>query len=277
MASGVSSAVVSSRSTGAVLAALGRVIFAFAIVALGVETFVRARSLGDNLGFNYSVVAVLPWLPAGIPWLAYLFGAIWIACAIGLLSQKTRASAAIVLGILISVCALILEVPKAAVHASSMSLRTIVFEPLSIAALAWLIPSSGVPRLLAVLSRYILAVSFIVFGVDHFLALAGIGTLVPSWIPWHVFWIAFFGALFVAAGLSFALHILERWAAIGIGLMFAIWVLTLHIPRTLGYYGIPNALHDPNEWSSLFIAIALCGGPWAISQNIASPSRSLKP
>ena len=277
MASGVSSAVVSSRSTDTALVALGRVIFAFAIVALGVETFVRARSPGDNLGFNYSVVAVLPWLPAGIPWLAYLFGAIWIACAIGLLRQRTRPTAALILGVLITLCTLALEVPKAAVHAGSMSLRTIVFEPLSIAALAWLIPASGVPRFLPVLSRYILAVSFIVFGVDHFLALAGIGTLLPSWIPWHVFWIAFFGAVFVVAGLSFAFHILERWAAIGIGLMFAIWVVTLHVPRTLGFYGIPNALHDPNEWSSLFIAIALCGGPWAISQNIAPPSRSPKP
>ncbi len=254
----------------------GRVIYVLAIIALGIETFVRARSPGDNLGFNYSVVAVLPWLPAGIPWLAYLFGAIWIACAIGLLVQRTRVAAAITLGVLITVCTLVLEVPKAMVHLGSMSLRTIVFEPLSIAALAWLTPASGVPQFLRVFSRYILALSFIVFGVDHFLALAGIGALIPSWIPWHVFWIAFFGAVFVAAGLSFALHVMERGAAIGIGLMFAIWVVTLHIPRTLGFYGIPNALHDPNEWSSLFIAIALCGGPWAISQNIVSRPRSVE-
>jgi uncharacterized membrane protein len=276
MATSASPAVLSTERHSTLLVTLGVAIYALAIIALGVETLLRAHSPGDNLGFNYSVVAVLPWLPAGMPWLAYIFGGIWIACAAGLLSPRTRKPAAIVLGVLIAVCALLLEVPKAAAHAGSMSLRTIVFEPLSIAALAWLIPESGVPRVLTVFSRYILAVSFIVFGIDHFLALTGIGTLVPSWIPWHVFWIAFFGAVFVAAGLSFAFGILEHWASIGVGLMFAIWVVTLHVPRTLGYYGVPGALHDPNEWSSLFIATALCGGSWAISENVGRTSRVLK-
>jgi hypothetical protein len=44
--------------------------------------------------------------------------------------------------------------------------------------------------------------------------------------------------------------------------MFAIWVVTLHLPRVLGLYGIPGAAHDPDEWSSLFIAVALWGGLW---------------
>lgn len=47
--------------------------------------------------------------------------------------------------------------------------------------------------------------------------------------------------------------------------MFAIWVLTLHLPRVLGLYGIAGAPRNPNEWSSLFIAIALWGGSWALA------------
>ena len=46
--------------------------------------------------------------------------------------------------------------------------------------------------------------------------------------------------------------------------MFGIWVVTLHLPRVLGVYGIPGAPRDPDEWSSLFIAVALCGGLWAL-------------
>jgi hypothetical protein len=49
--------------------------------------------------------------------------------------------------------------------------------------------------------------------------------------------------------------------------MFALWVITLHIPRTLGFYHIPGATADPDEWSSLFIAIGLWGGPWAVAKN----------
>ena len=67
---------------------VGRVVFSFAIVALGVETLVSARYVTDGLGPQYKVIPVLPWLPA-IPRLAYLFGAILVACGAGFLSQRT--------------------------------------------------------------------------------------------------------------------------------------------------------------------------------------------
>jgi hypothetical protein len=102
--------------------------------------------------------------------------------------------------------------------------------------------------------------------MDHFLALAFIATLLPAWIPWHVFWVTFFGAAFIAAGLSIGLNFVQRWGAACIGLMFGIWVVTLHLPRVLGLYAIPGAPRDPNEWSSLFIAIALWGGSWALAR-----------
>ncbi len=50
--------------------------------------------------------------------------------------------------------------------------------------------------------------------------------------------------------------------------MFAIWVVTLHLPRTLGLYAIPGVTRNSDEWSSLFIAIALWGGSWAIARNL---------
>jgi putative oxidoreductase len=104
----------------------------------------------------------------------------------------------------------------------------------------------------------------IVFGVDHFLALVGIGELMPGWIPWHVFWVAFFGAVFIAGGWSLDFRWFRRWGAAGVGLMFAIWVVTLYLPRVLGLYDIPGAPHDRDEWSSLFIAVALWGGLCAL-------------
>lgn len=68
---------------------VGRVVFSLAIVALGVETLVCARYVTDGLGPQYKVIPVLPWLPA-IPWLAYLFGAILVACGAGLLNAGVR-------------------------------------------------------------------------------------------------------------------------------------------------------------------------------------------
>lgn len=210
---------------GDALRRIGVAVFAFAMVALGVETLICARDAAQVLGPQYNVIPVIPWLPA-ISWLSYLFGAVWVACGVRL----------------------------------SISLRTAVFEPLALASLAWLFPGRvSTPDFLARAGRYLLALSLIVFGVDHFLALIGIGELLPGWIPWHAFWVAFFGAVFIAGGLSMGFNCLQQWGAAGVGLMFAIWVVALHLPRVLGLYGIPGALHDPDEWSKSYLSPSHCG------------------
>jgi uncharacterized membrane protein len=241
----------------------GRFVFSVATVAVGIETLVCARYASHTLGPQYEVIPVIPWLPA-IPWLAYAIGAIFVACGVGVQFTRTRRMAALVLGALMFLGALVLVAPKYAANVASMGLRTVVLEPLALASLAWLLPDRGeMPAWLTRLSRYVLALSLIVFGVDHFLALAPIGSLIPAWIPWHLFWVAFFGAALIAAGLGFAIGGLDRPAALGMGLMFGVWVVTLHLPRVLGLYGIPGAPTDPDEWSSLLIAVGLWGGMWS--------------
>ena len=258
----------------AAVSSLGRTLFSLAIVALGIETLACARHVGHSLGPQYNVIPALPWLPA-TPWIAYGFGTIWVACGAALLSRRMLRSAAIALGGLLLLCALLLDVPKYAVDLGSISLRTTAFEPLALAVLAWLLPGPGaIPGSLTRGSRYLLALCLIVSGVDHFLALAFIATLLPAWIPWHAFWVALFGVALIAAGLSIGLNILQRCAAASIGLMFGIWVVTLHVPRVLGLYAIPGAPTDPNEWSSLFIATALWGGLWALARVQAPLERA---
>jgi hypothetical protein len=249
------------------LLSIGRPIYALAIIALGFETMVCAGYASHSLGPQHEVIPALPWLPA-IPGLAYAFGIIWVVCGAGLLSMRSLRPAAMALGGLLFLCTMVLDVPKNAADIGSISLRTIVFEPFALACLAWLLPGPGAtPLWLERASRYLLALSLIVFGVDHFLALGFIANLIPGWIPFHVFWVAFFGVVFIAAGLSIAFNFLLRWGAAGIGLMFGIWVVTLHLPRVLGLYAIPGAPHNPNEWSSLFIAMALWGGFWALAHT----------
>ncbi len=190
---------------------------------------------------GYSAVPVLPWLPA-IPWLVAVFGVIWVACGVGLLTRRWLRISAIVLGGLLALCALVLVLPKYIAAPGNMGLRTVVLEPLALGAFALLLPGEGaMPAWVVHASRWVIALAFIVFGVDHFLALEGIGSLLPDWIPWHVFWIAFFGVVFVAGGLSIGLRLFDRWATAGIGLMFGIWVITLHLPRTLGFYSVLGA------------------------------------
>ncbi len=249
---------------------LGRVVFSLAIIGLGVETLVCARYVGYSLGPQYAVIPALPWLPAN-PWIAYSFGVIWVLCGVGLLFRTTLRMAAMTLSALLFLCALALDVPKNAANVGSISLRTTAFEPLAVASLAWLFAGHGLTPLLARGSRFVLGLALVVFGIDHFLALGFIATLIPHWIPWRVFWVAFFGVAFIAGGVSVGLNLLQRWGAAGTGLMFAIWVVTLHLPRVFGLYGIPGAPRDPNEWSSLFIAVGLWGGLWALAGTDPRP------
>ena len=130
------------------LAAIGRPISPSPSSLLAWRTsFVRRRPL-TLFGPNYEVISVLPWLPA-IPWLGYLFGAVLILCAIGLLLPRTLRSAALLLGTLLFVCTVVLEAPKYAVALGSIPLRTGVLEPLSLACIAWLLPGPAAHSALA--------------------------------------------------------------------------------------------------------------------------------
>ena len=53
---------------------------------------------------------------------------------------------------------------------------------------------------------YLFGVSSVVFGIDHFLVLALIASLVPAWMHLGMFWAYFTGAAFVAAGLASSLN-----------------------------------------------------------------------
>ncbi len=244
------------------LSAAGRAIYVLAIVGIGVETWVIAQTTAHPLGRGYDALNLIPWLPA-IPWLAYLGGAIWIVCGAALFAQRSAGRAGLVLGTLLVFCALTIVLPRFVWHLESIPFRTVFLEPVAIGCLAWLIPAPGaIPGWLASAGRYVFAISLVVFGADHLIGLNFHASFVPWWLPWHTFWAAFFGVAFIAAAVSIAFRLLERWGAAGLGLMFGIWVLTLHLPRVLGFLG-GGGLHDPDEWSSMWIAVALWGGAWS--------------
>lgn len=249
---------------------VGRYLFSLATVAIGIQTWVCAHVVSHSLVPQYNVLPVLPWLPAA-PWIAYFFGSVWIACGLGLVFPPTLQMAARILSALLFASTVILELPKYIPQIANISLRTIVLETLSLATFAWLVQGPrAMPEFITRLCRYLLAMSLVVFGVDHFLSLGFIAALLPAWIPWHVFWVAFFGVALISAGLSIGIGLLTRWSAASLGLMFAIWVVTLHLPRVFGLYAVPGATRNPAEWSSLFIAIAMCGGSWSLLQPDAT-------
>jgi len=238
-----------------VLRRFGRVLFSLAIIGIGVATLICSYAA------NHKVVPVIPWPPA-IPGLVYPMGVIFILCGTGLVFQRTRVTCSIVLGVVMFLCGLAFDVPR---HPDLMSApwRTNVLEPIVIGSLAWLAPnSSTIPGWLGRTSRYLIAFALIIFGIAHFQVLTFIANMVPGWIPLHRFWTVFFGVAFIAAGVSFATGFLQRRAALSVGLMFATFALTIHLPTLL------RAPRSPDAWSDVFIIVALWGGFWALMRDL---------
>src|SRR5205807_2760367 len=187
-----------------------------------------------------------------IPSLVYPVGVILVLCGASLLFQRKVVVSSITLGVVMLLCGLAFDVPR---HPNLMSAewRTNVLEPIAIGSLAWLAPGlGGIPRWLHRASRYFLAFALIVFGIGHFQVLTFIASMVPGWIPWHRFWTVFFGVAFISAGVSFATGFLQRWAALGVGVVFALWLVIIHLSPVLHYLCIPGAIPDPDYWSVVF-------------------------
>src|SRR5438093_11364554 len=78
--------------------------------------------------------------------------------------------------------------------------------------------------------RILVAISLIVFGVQHFMYGGFVAGLVPAFMPGRLFWAYFIGAAFIAAAAGILNKMLARPAATLLGVMFFLFVLLLHIP-----------------------------------------------
>ena len=105
------------------------------------------------------------------------------------------------------------------------------------------------------------AITIVDFGILHFMEAVAAAPYVPSWIPYHVFWMYFCGAALIASGTAILIRTKQRLAAILLGAMILTWFIILHIPRVLA---APGDAMD-GEIVSAFIALAYSGTAFVIS------------
>ena len=77
--------------------------------------------------------------------------------------------------------------------------------------------------------RLFYAIPMGVFGVFHFVNLNLISSMIPKWMPWHLFWAYFVGAALLAASLSIILEIHAWLAGALLGSMFLLFVVMIDI------------------------------------------------
>jgi uncharacterized membrane protein/uncharacterized membrane protein YphA (DoxX/SURF4 family) len=105
------------------------------------------------------------------------------------------------------------------------------------------------------------------FGTEHFTLTKLIASLVPAWIPWHLFWAYFVGTCFILAALSLVTKIQSRLAAGLLALTFFLFVVLMDLPAW--------ARHPGNRFA---IALALrelsfSGGALALAASLTEQQR----
>jgi uncharacterized membrane protein len=76
-----------------------------------------------------------------------------------------------------------------------------------------------------------------VFATQHFTNTKLVASIVPHWMPWHLFWVYLVGTAIIAAALSILLDIYARLAATLLGCMFLLFVVLMHIPNIVAAHG----------------------------------------
>ena len=246
------------------LSGLGRVLFGVCLVALGIENVVVARVPATVS----PTLPVLPWLPPHA-FLAYLVGGLLIGGGLAVVARRGVRLVAFLLSCFFGLCALTMQLPRSVAVPLDLSVRTALLEVLAFCGAAMVLAVlsssgrvSGLDRLLE-LGHYLFAVTLFGFGLAHFLVPHFIATLIPSWIPFRLFWAYFTGAAFVATGLAIFAGRFDGVAATLLGVMFLLWFFSLHVPRILS----AERGHNPNEWSSAFIALGMCGASWIVASD----------
>jgi uncharacterized membrane protein len=212
-------------------------------------------------------------VPADIPLrtvLAYVANTLLLVLAVATLLPRTARTAMAALACFYSIWAIVLHAPRVIMEPRNVSIWLGLAEISALAAggwMAWLIqqPHASHARWIRP-AQVVFSACLLVFGLSHFVYADFTATMIPSWLPFPLFWTYMTGVGHVAAGLSLLTNIAARLASTLLAAMFASFVLLLHLPRV---FASPT-VHA--EWLMLGVATALTGAAWIVRATTARVS-----
>jgi uncharacterized membrane protein len=128
-----------------------------------------------------------------------------------------------------------------------------------------IILARGLDKVVA-LTNVCFAIPLAMFGAEHLSG--GIPlVMVPSYMPWRLFWLYFVGFALIAASLSIATKVYVRWSGLLVGILMFLFVAMLHFPGAIRVGGrIP--------WTVVIRELSFGGGAWVLA-GIAGQRRIL--
>jgi len=122
---------------------------------------------------------------------------------------------------------------------------------------------------LAPVGAILFGITIVCFSILHFVYAAQAAGYIPSWIPFHLFWMYCCGAALLGSGIAIILKIRTGFFASLLGMMIFTWFIILHIPKVLE--AAPAGRAD--EITSALLALAYSGTAFVIAKSIKSPLR----
>jgi uncharacterized membrane protein YphA (DoxX/SURF4 family) len=153
-----------------------------------------------------------------------------------------------------TILAVFLEFSSTAVSMSAASLALLVIGLL--AAKNDITQACGIDKVVA-LTPLCFAIPLAAFGAEHLSG--GIPLqMVPSYMPWRLFWIYFVGFALIAASSSIATKIQVRWSGLLLGTMMFLFVAMLHLPGAVRVGG-------RIAWTVVIREMSFGGGGWVLA------------
>ena len=105
------------------------------------------------------------------------------------------------------------------------------------------------------------SIPIVSFGILHFQFAKDVSNMVPSWIPFPIFWTYLAGIGLLGSGISIILKIKTGLIAGLLGTIILIWFIILHIPRVI----VSSIADMEGEVASAFLALAYSGIAFVIA------------
>jgi hypothetical protein len=253
----------------------GRILLGAATIAFGLQQWLTRGWIGG--------LRIQPaWEPLHAL-TAFILGAMLIVGGACLLRENPWGRlAACSLGILFLVSDVLVRGSQYELALHDVGVRTGVFEALALAAgyflVAQTMPAYGARAqrwrhsvwTTAEMSRILFAVCLWVFGADHIQVAPLVASLIPAWIPGHLFWTYATAAGLIATAFSTLVRRLATLSSCLLGWMFFLWVVLLHAPRVAAHWS------NTNEWNSALVAVAMAGCSWVLAASASLAAASVR-
>ncbi len=249
------------------LSNIGRIFYGIAIVGTGF-------SIIYFNSYPYFLLPPLHFLIPGPALLHYMTGAIFILAGASIIFGKKIRTISFPFGclLLLIFCFLyipyqFLDIPR---HLPLAEWENAEKE-LSLAAGAFIIAAcfsekkeklfTGFWGKMMTVGSVLFSIAIISFGILHFQFARDVSTMVPSWIPFHLFWTYLAGIGLLGSGISIILKIKTRLIATILGIIIFIWFVTIHVPGVM-----TSSLADlRDQIISAFLALFYSGIAFVIS------------